>query len=179
MERKGCSFSIDIEGAAGACAIGESWGTSGRQEGRIPVISCEGACVKGEIARVAANMVGRTKPFKRGCHGEMFTVPGSAIAGWMREAEKVVVIDGCFLHCHGRIMKGLVGEDRLVVVDALAVHRKYADIFDIEDVSEEDRRKAARQVADAVISGFGKNAHKETASGCCSTQPTQGCCGKE
>ena len=164
-------FSIAVEGTAGSCPVGEKWGARNLREGKIPVISCEGACIRGEIARVAANMVGRVEPFRRSCHGEMFTVPGSAIARWMKEAGKVVVIDGCFLHCHGRIMKNLVEEGRLVLVDALAIYRKYADIFDIEDVPEEDRRNAARQVADKVISGLGKGSRKCEAVGCCPGGP--------
>ncbi len=167
MDANNQGFSISVEGTAGSCPIGERWGAQNIREGTIPVISCEGACIRGEIARVAANMVGRSEPFRRSCHGEMFTVPGSAIAQWMREAEKVVVIDGCFLHCHGRIMKNLVEEDRLVLFDALAVYREYTDIFDIEDVPEEDRRKAARQVADKVISGFGKGSRQNESTGCC------------
>jgi uncharacterized metal-binding protein len=71
------------------------------------VISCEGACIRGEIARLAAHLVAKEEPYRRSCHGEMFTVPTSAIAQWMNDAGKVVVIDGCFLHCHGRILSNL------------------------------------------------------------------------
>ena len=46
----------------------------------IPVVSCEGACIRGEIARLAANYVAKRSNFKRGCHGELFTVPESKIA---------------------------------------------------------------------------------------------------
>lgn len=172
-------FSLSVEAPSGSCPVGERWGSQNAEEGKIPVISCEGACIRGEIARLAANMVAAEDPFGRGCHGEMFTVPGSAIARWMREAEKVVVIDGCFLHCHGRIMKNLIGEDRLMVFDALTVYRKYTDIFHIDDVPEEERKKTARQVADKVIAGFGKDSRKVVSSGSCTDQPGEGCCGKD
>jgi uncharacterized metal-binding protein len=176
MYKTQIDFSLAVEGTTGCCPIGEKWGTQNIQERMIPVISCEGACIRGEIARVAANMVGRVDPFRRSCHGEMFTVPGSAIAQWMTKAEKVVVIDGCFLHCHGRVMKNLVGEEQLVLIDALSVYKKYTDIFDIDDVPEADRREAARQVADKVISGFGKGSLRSESIGCCLAQPTKDCC---
>ena len=145
------SFSVVVEGTNGSCAAGERRGNENRAEGRIPVISCEGACIRGEIARLAANLVAKEPPYRRGCHGEMFTVPQSAIATWMREAQKVVVIDGCFLHCHGRILKKIIAEEKIAEFDALAVYQKYTDLFDIDDVPEEERKLAARQVADSVL----------------------------
>ena len=63
------------------------------REKKIPVLSCEGACIRGEIARLAANIVSREKSFARGCHGELITVPESSIARWIKTAEKVVLID--------------------------------------------------------------------------------------
>jgi len=164
-------FSIVVDGTNGTCAVGEIVGKQNLNEGKIPVISCEGACIRGEIARLAAHMVAKEDPYRRGCHGEMFTVPGSSIARWMSEAEKVVVIDGCFLHCHGRVMKNLIDEERVVLFDALAVYKKYADIFAIDDVPEEERKMTARQVADKVLAEM-KNGKAEStpvaASGGCS-----------
>jgi hypothetical protein len=102
-------------------------------------------------------MVSKEPGFARGCHGELVTVPGSAIAQWIRRAEKVILIDGCFLSCHGRILEGLLEKEQLVQFDALKVYRKYTDIFDIDEVSEAERKKAARQVADSVLVKLGHN----------------------
>jgi uncharacterized metal-binding protein len=121
-------------------------------EGKIPVISCEGGCIRGEIARVAANMVAKDGPYRRGCHGEMFTAPHSAMAHWANEADKVVVIDGCFMHCHGRIMKNLIGEENLLQFDALSIYKKHTDLIEVDDVPEAERKEVARQVADRVLS---------------------------
>ena len=65
-------------------------------------------------------------------------------------AEKVVVIDGCFLKCHGRALKNLVGAEKLVRFDALTLHRKYKDVFLIDDVPEAERKEVARQVAEKI-----------------------------
>lgn len=151
MDDASQSFSIEVEGTEGRCPIGEATGNTNMSEGRIPVLSCEGGCIRGEIARLAASMVAREEPYARACHGELLSVPDSAMAQWVKQADKVVLIDGCFLRCHGRILEGLLGKDRLVQFDALQVYKKYTDVFDIDDVPEEERKEAARQVADAVL----------------------------
>jgi uncharacterized metal-binding protein len=97
-------------------------------------------------------MVAKEEPFARGCHGEIIAAPHSAIANWAREAEKVVVIDGCFMHCHGRILKNLIDEENLRIFDGLAVHGKYCDLIEIDDVPEAERKETAQQVADKVLS---------------------------
>jgi uncharacterized metal-binding protein len=151
MATKKESFVLNVEGTNGVCAVGERIGEILLRGGKIPVISCEGACIRGEIARLAAHLVAKEEPYRRSCHGEMFTAPHSAIARWMRESEKVVVIDGCFMNCHGRILKSLVCEDRLVRFDALSVYKKYTDLIEIDAVPEAERKHIARQVADRVL----------------------------
>ena len=74
---------------------------------------------------------------RRFCHGKLFFVPHSAMAQWAREAEKVVLIDGCLLRCHGPILKNIVDEDSVFEFDALSVYKKYMDIFDIDAVPED------------------------------------------
>ena len=152
------SFSLTVEATRGSCPIGETVGKQNMVEGKIPVFSCEGACIRGEIARVAANLVAKEAPYRRGCHGELFAVPHSAMARWAKTADQVVVIDGCFLRCHARVMKGIVGEDRLVEFDALSRYKKYTDIFDIDGVPEAERNEAAQAVAAWVLGNMSTSA---------------------
>ncbi len=154
MNKLGLHFSIEVEGTENRCPIGEAIGNRNMAEGKIPVLSCEGACIRGEIARLAANMVAKEEPFARGCHGEFLSVPDSAMAQWVKKAGKVVLIDGCFLRCHGRIIENLLEKDKLVQFDALSVYKKYTDVFDIGDVPEEERQQAARQVAVSVLAAL-------------------------
>ena len=149
-------FTVGISKTEGTCPIGEQVGSGNLEEARIPVLSCEGACIRGEIARLAAHLVAREEPYRRGCHGELLTVPDSALAHWINEAKKVVLIDGCFLRCHGRILENLLGRDNLVQFDALSYYRKYTDRFYIDSVPEEERKKAARLVADKVLAELKK-----------------------
>jgi len=148
------TFKLEVDSTDGKCPIGEKIGNQNITERKIPVLSCEGACIRGEIARLAANMIAKEEPYRRACHGELFSVPHSAMAQWVKESGKVVMIDGCFLKCHGRILKNLVGEENIVYFDALSMYKKYTDLFEIDDVPETERIEVARQVADTVLSAL-------------------------
>ena len=145
------TFTLTVDDTKAVCAVGETAGRMSIDEKKIPVISCEGACIRGEIARLAAHLVAKEEPYRRSCHGEMFTAPHSAIAQWMREAEKVVVIDGCFMKCHGRILRNLIDGENLLQFDALSIYKKYTDLINIDDVPEEERKATAREVADRIL----------------------------
>jgi uncharacterized metal-binding protein len=145
-------FTLEVEGARGVCPAGEVYAKQTIAEKKIPIFSCEGPCIRGEIARLAANLLAHEVPsFARACHAETFLVPHSSMARWVKGAEKTVMIDGCFLTCHGRVLKKLIGEDKVVQIDALPLYKKYADIFLTDDVPEEERKAVARQVADKII----------------------------
>jgi hypothetical protein len=68
---------------------------------------------------------------------------------------QVVMIDGCFLKCHGRVLKELVGEEKVIHIDALPLYKKYSDVFLMDDVPEEERKAVARRVADKIIATVG------------------------
>jgi len=133
------------------CPIGETTGKKNISESKIPVLSCEGACIRGEIARLAAGIVSKKEPYGRGCHGELITVPDSAISRWIKTAEKVVLIDGCFLRCQGRIIENLIDKEKLIQFDALSYYNRYTDIFDYDDVPEDERKAVAQSVAERVL----------------------------
>ena len=143
-------FSVPVEGVKGVCPAGERWAERQIAEKRVPVFSCEGPCIRGDIARLAANQIAREKPYARACYAETFFVPHSGMVRWVKEAEKVVVIDGCFLKCNGRVLKNVVGAEKLIHFDALALHGKYKDVFLMDDVPETVRKDVARQVADII-----------------------------
>ena len=50
-------FPLEVDGIKGLCPAGETWANQDMAERKISVFSCEGPCVRGEIARLAANMV--------------------------------------------------------------------------------------------------------------------------
>jgi len=158
------TFTLEVTNIDKVCSVGEVYGRQCQKEGKIPVFSCEGGCIKGEIARQAANLVAKEEGYARACHGELFSVPHAVLAKWVREADKVVVIDGCSLFCHARIAENIISRDKLVIFDALSLHRKYADIMNVDDVPETERKKRAREVADKVLASL------EAGKQCCPEQ---------
>jgi hypothetical protein len=50
---------IQISTTSAVCPIGEVTGRNDIAESKIPVLSSEGACIRGEIARLAANIVSK------------------------------------------------------------------------------------------------------------------------
>jgi len=150
-------FYLKVDNTEKTCPIGETVSKRNIVEGNTPVLSCEGACIRGEIARLAANLVSKEQGFARACHGELLSVPHSAMAEWVHQAEQVILIDGCGLRCHGRFLDNLLDRSRVRQFNALAVYKKYSDIFDIDEVPEAERRQAARQVADKVLAALEKS----------------------
>jgi uncharacterized metal-binding protein len=145
-------FSLEVEGVKGACPAGEAYAKRNIAEKKTPVFSCEGPCIRGDIARRAANLVAHDVPsYARACHAETFFVPHSSMASWVKKAEKSVMIDGCFLKCHGRALNKLIGDDKVVHIDAYPLYKKYSDVFLMDDVPEEERKAVARQVADKIL----------------------------
>ena len=145
-------YTLEFQTTQQLCPTGEAYAKRQIAEKRIPVLSCEGPCIRGEIARLAANLVAREVPtLARACHGETFFVPDSSIARWVKEADKVLMVDGCFLQCHGRALKQLIGEEKIVSIDALPLYMKYTDVFSMDDVPEDERKAVACQVADKII----------------------------
>jgi uncharacterized metal-binding protein len=166
MNAEESTFQIQVERAAGLCPAGERYAEQQMREGRIPLLSCEGPCIRGEIARQAAHRIGRQPPFARACQGEAVAVPDSGMARWVREAKKVVVLDGCFLRCQARMMRRMLRPDQLVEIDALPFYRKYVDSYEIDSVPEEERSAAAEEVARGVLARLSSLSASAAAGGC-------------
>ncbi len=169
------NLELSVKNTNQHCPIGETVGKAHITKGDIPVLSCEGACIRGEIARQAANIVARQPGYGRGCHGELLTVPRSAIAQWFHQAEKVVLIDGCFLRCHGRILEGLLSRRQLIQFDALSHYKKYTDIFDPEAIPFLERQEVARDVAQWVTAQLANGVETAVESPCGHSETS--CCG--
>ncbi len=159
-------YKIEIDKTGGKCPAGEKRGEENILKKAIPVLSCEGACIRGEIARIAANLISKEEGYSRGCHGEFLTIPDSAIAEWIRNAEKVVVVDGCFLKCHKRIFNNILDESKICSFDALSYYGKYTEYFDPDSVPEKELKQVAADVAAKIINDLRKNI-TASAKECC------------
>ncbi len=144
-------FTVQVDGVKGNCPVGEEWADQRNLQKKIPVLACEGPCIRGEIARLAANRVAKKEPFARACFPEAFFVPHSGMNRWIKEADQVVMIDGCFLKCIGRVLNNLVDETKITPIDAMQYYQKYIELFDMEDIHEAERIETANQVADQIL----------------------------
>lgn len=165
-------FSLEVQGVKGLCPAGETYARQQIAKKTTPVLSCEGPCIRGEIARLAANLVAQELPsLARACHAETFFVPHSAMAEWVKGAEKSVMIDGCFLRCHGRVLNNLVGDAKVMQIDALPLYKKYTNVFSMDDVPEEERKATAREVADKILTMLREEAGLRSAPARATSQP--------
>ncbi len=144
-------FALEVSGVTGVCPAGEKHAQENIAEGKIPILSCEGPCIRGEIARLAGNIVAEEEPYARSCYAETFLVPHSTMTRWVKESDKVVMIDGCFLKCLGRVLENFIDEEKIIHIDALRLHKKYGDVFLYTDVPEAEREEVARQVSDNIL----------------------------
>lgn len=151
MSDSSLSFSLDVDGISGYCPAGELWAEDKMAQKAIPVLSCEGPCIRGEIARLAANFVAGEAPYARACYAETALVPHSAMARWVKQADRVIMVDGCFLRCIGRLMNNVVDRETIVHIDALTLHKKYSKAFHMDEVAESERKETARLTADKIL----------------------------
>lgn len=150
MNKSVSHFFVRVDGVTGVCPAGERWAKESSDRKAIPVLACEGPCIRGEIARLAGNILAKEEPYRRACYAEVALVPHSSMAHWVKSAERVVMIDGCFLRCIGRVLDNLVDKSKVIHIDAHRLHKKYSDIFSMEDVPEPERMETARQVAEKL-----------------------------
>jgi hypothetical protein len=89
----------------------------------------------------------------------------------------VILIDGCFLRCHGRVIENIIDAERLIQFDALSHYNMYTDIFDYEDVPEDERKRVAHSVADWVLTCLGSLPAKGAITSSQAEEACGACCG--
>lgn len=123
------------------------------QQPKIAVLACEGGCIKGEVARVAANILAyrlQRESAVRICLGDAAT-GNSGMLELIERAPEVIAVEGCPLQCGTEIMKYRVPKLKTEVVNASELYEfdrtKYFEIFDMphEEV-EEHALKVAKHI---------------------------------
>ena len=119
----------------------------------VAILSCEGACLRGEISRRAANQISfRLAPEEtvRICLGGAFTKDTGQRA-LVRNAGRVVAIEGCFIRCASRMMQGALPDLQPEVVIADTLYDLDGDHFGIDEVSDEEIQRHAGTVASKLL----------------------------
>jgi uncharacterized metal-binding protein len=118
----------------------------------IVVVSCEGACLRGEIARKAANQLCHSViPDRtvRLCLGSALTKQGGQ-RSLAKNAQRLIVLEGCPVDCGSRLINGLSDDihPEVIRTDSLADFNK--NLFGIDEMSEEEINKQALLVAKKI-----------------------------
>jgi uncharacterized metal-binding protein len=122
---------------------------------KIAILSCEGACARGEVSRRAANMIAHTiakENTVRICLGGAFT-KDTGQRNLVRTSRKIIAIEGCFINCSSRMMKGVLPEIVPLVINADSLHDTELP-FGIDEVSDEEFNTLAKTVAKVIVEKY-------------------------
>ena len=174
MRRTGCCGSesetgrndkyevVRIEKAKNNCHLCDDYAE--RQKTKpVAVICCEGACLRGEIARQAANILCHSlAPEKtvRICLGGAFT-KDTGQRSLVRKATHLIALEGCFVNCSSRMMNGVVEGLEAEVIIADQLYDFDRKLFGVEEMPPEEIQAHARTVAAPL---YGRLWHPSAAS---------------
>lgn len=119
----------------------------------IAVMCCEGGCLRGEIARQAANIICyelAAENTVRICLGGAFT-KDTGQRGLVRDAKKLIAVEGCSVECASRMMKGVIPglTPQIIIADNLIEFDR--TLFGMDQMSAEDVSALALTVAQKVV----------------------------
>ena len=152
---KGEYETVRIEKATTHCAHCEEYEKRLKSK-PVAVICCEGGCLRGEVARQAANLLCYSlAPEKtaRVCLGGAFT-KDTGQRNVVREASRVIALEGCFVNCSSRMMKGVVDGLAPEVIIADTLYDFDRKLFAIDEMPAAEISAHARAVAQKIAESF-------------------------
>lgn len=179
MENNNCLYSIEstmknyeivkIEKTKKSCFLCEEY-AEGQLNDKVPyaILSCEGGCLRGEVSRQVANQICFSyipEKTSRICLGGAFT-KDTGQRNLVRNAERVIALEGCFIKCASRMMKGIISglDPEVFLVD------RYYDsdkkLFSINEVTEQEIKKFAHAASEKIIAKI-NTVKKSDLNKCC------------
>jgi len=147
---------IEIRKIEGACGLCEEYSEkNSTTPPKIAILSCEGACARGEVSRRAANLIAHEMAKDetvRICLGGAFT-KNTGQRNMVRRAERCLAIEGCFVSCATRMMQGVLPEFKPEVILADTLYEESLP-FGINEVSDETFSIYAQQVAEKIMAKY-------------------------
>ena len=142
---------VRIEMTKNSCRLCEDYAE--RQKSKpVAVMSCEGACLRGEVARRAANILCHSlAPEKtaRICLGSAFTKDTGQRA-LVRNAPRLIALEGCAINCSSRMMNGAIEGLTPEVINADRLYDFDRKLFGIEEMPSDQIDAHARAVAQKI-----------------------------
>ncbi len=140
-----------IEKTKNSCSLCEDYAE--RQKNKpVAVMCCEGACLRGEVARQAANILSYSlAPEKtiRICLGGAFT-KDTGQRNVVKNAGRLIALEGCLIECSSRMMKGVINGLQPEVIIADRFYKFDRSMFGIEEMPPDQIQAHARTVAQKV-----------------------------
>lgn len=142
---------VRIEKTRNYCGLCDDYAEK-QKDKPVAVICCEGACLRGEVARQAANILCHSlakEKTSRVCLGGAFTKNGGQ-RNLVRNNSRVIAIEGCHVNCASRMMSGVIEglTTELVIADRLYdFDRK---LFGIDEMPPDEIREHANTVAHKI-----------------------------
>lgn len=143
---------MQIEKTRNVCPMCEDFAAA-QGEKDFAVLCCEGACLRGEIARRAANRLCHAlAPEKtvRICLGGAFT-KDTGQRNLVKNAPRVIALEGCFINCASRMMKGALPDRTMELVIADRLYDFDRSLFGVDQMADEEISAHAETVARKVL----------------------------
>jgi uncharacterized metal-binding protein len=118
----------------------------------VAIMSCDGACLRGEVSRQAANIIcHKLVPEKtvRICLGGAFS-KDTGQRNLVKNAGRVLALEGCPVNCASRMMNGVLRglNPEIVAVNELYALRK--DVFGVNELPEDEIKGYANEAAKKI-----------------------------
>jgi uncharacterized metal-binding protein len=141
---------IHIEKTKKICGLCENYTASKTSnKNLVAFMSCEGACLRGEVSRRVANKLSfneMPENSARVCLGSAFT-KDTGQRNMLRSANRVVALEGCSIECGTRMMKGVISDFKPEVIFVDRYYSFNKKLFAINDASEEELEKFSDEAA--------------------------------
>ncbi len=145
---------IQVSRPDGGCELGDGYARKHLPSpAKTAVLACEGMCLRGDVARRAANLIAHELVPERAvrvCHGGLLETR-SGMRDLVERADRVLLLDGCGLACGTRLLKGAMPGVKPVVVFSDRLFKSDAVAFGVEEVPEAEIKGYAREVAEKVL----------------------------
>lgn len=138
-----------------SCSAGDTYAKHHlTEEPKAAIVSCEGACLKGEVARRAANLIAHELTPSRAvriCHGGAFLLNQGGMRKLVAMADQAIVVEGCAMACGSRIAKAAFPDRDFQVVVANTLYEGDDTLFGTNEATDTYIRKKSLEVADQVM----------------------------
>lgn len=132
---------LRVEKTKKTCSLCESFAKEkSEKKDLLAVISCEGACLRGEVSRRVANALCFDKmpdQTARVCLGSAIT-KDTGQRNIVRSASRILIFEGCTVDCASRMIKAVLPEQEAVVIHVDNYYEFNKNLFGINEATEEE-----------------------------------------